>query len=587
MTTEKPTPNLKAIPDTPFWDACWGVWFNTLCQYEVQAIGSSREDEHLAAVFERNWIKDPTAKTLWVGHVAEFTKGRSQASIHMDYKDFVSPQGNMPVTLNKAIAWINTFQKIPLEDVAEVLEGCRQLLAEDGVMLIRMPDREAEDFQLNEHDATVWTLDGVLELLWQNPYFKVAETYLFPGGKRDYLLKPINGRPRLCAGIIAKNEERDLPKCLKSLEGVVEGLVFIDTGSTDKTVQIVEEWAERQPAPKYRYQFLEHIKGYFPCHIEVYTDASKQDERGEWKLWSFSQARNVYVEEIERMGFDYVLWMDADDILLSKKLKNLVMWDQYDVHGIQIKSGGLKWPHHRLWKTGKGIRYSGRCHEYPGWGNLPAIVHPNIEIYHDQTAGEGENSNDRNLRILKKEFEEAPTPRVAFYLANTYKDRGSYAEAIPIYEARIAYGKGYEDEYWFAVLYKARCERYAGKTKEARTTLLKAVAERPDWAEFWMELCYCEAVAGLHKKALGYALIAQDLPVAPTQLFRERDKYIDQPYRYASHAYEGLGRLDLAFEQALEAQKKIGKKDAAWDERIDRLAKSFHEEPEKKSLTES
>jgi glycosyltransferase involved in cell wall biosynthesis len=43
---------------------------------------------------------------------------------------------------------------------------------------------------------------------------------------------------RLSVCIITLNEEHDLPRMLKSLEGVAEEIVLVDSGSTDRTVEI-------------------------------------------------------------------------------------------------------------------------------------------------------------------------------------------------------------------------------------------------------------------------------------------------------------------------------------------------------------
>src|SRR5579883_1951392 len=42
----------------------------------------------------------------------------------------------------------------------------------------------------------------------------------------------------LSAAIIVKNEERHLPECLSSLAGLVDEIVIVDTGSTDRTREI-------------------------------------------------------------------------------------------------------------------------------------------------------------------------------------------------------------------------------------------------------------------------------------------------------------------------------------------------------------
>ena len=41
--------------------------------------------------------------------------------------------------------------------------------------------------------------------------------------------------------MIVKNEEENLGRCLKSLQGIVDEMIVVDTGSEDKTVEIARE----------------------------------------------------------------------------------------------------------------------------------------------------------------------------------------------------------------------------------------------------------------------------------------------------------------------------------------------------------
>src|SRR3982751_4699516 len=47
-----------------------------------------------------------------------------------------------------------------------------------------------------------------------------------------------DNRAPVCAIVLAYNEERNLPDCLASLEGWVDQLFVVDSGSTDRTVAI-------------------------------------------------------------------------------------------------------------------------------------------------------------------------------------------------------------------------------------------------------------------------------------------------------------------------------------------------------------
>lgn len=50
---------------------------------------------------------------------------------------------------------------------------------------------------------------------------------------------------KIAAIILTKNEERDLPACLESLQGVADETYVIDSGSTDRTVEIARMFGAR------------------------------------------------------------------------------------------------------------------------------------------------------------------------------------------------------------------------------------------------------------------------------------------------------------------------------------------------------
>jgi glycosyltransferase involved in cell wall biosynthesis len=49
----------------------------------------------------------------------------------------------------------------------------------------------------------------------------------------------------LAAIVLTKNEERDLPACLESLEGLATEVYVVDSGSTDRTEAVAEEYGAR------------------------------------------------------------------------------------------------------------------------------------------------------------------------------------------------------------------------------------------------------------------------------------------------------------------------------------------------------
>ena len=97
--------------------------------------------------------------------------------------------------------------------------------------------------------------------------------------------------------MIVKNEEASLPQCLNSVKDVVDEMVVLDTGSTDKTVEIAKEFGAKV------------------YHFEWCND--------------LSAARN---ESLKYVQGDWVLVLDADEVLTPEivpQMKQAMMSDRH------------------------------------------------------------------------------------------------------------------------------------------------------------------------------------------------------------------------------------------------------------------
>ena len=45
--------------------------------------------------------------------------------------------------------------------------------------------------------------------------------------------------------MIVKNEEEMLPECLDSIDGLVDEIILVDTGSTDRTIEIAQQYGAK------------------------------------------------------------------------------------------------------------------------------------------------------------------------------------------------------------------------------------------------------------------------------------------------------------------------------------------------------
>ena len=92
--------------------------------------------------------------------------------------------------------------------------------------------------------------------------------------------------------MITKNEEKNISRCLDSIKDIVDEIIIVDTGSTDKTIEIAKSYGAN----------IYHYK---------------------WNN-DFSKARNVSLQKATK---DWILVLDADEVLPYEeglKLKNII-----------------------------------------------------------------------------------------------------------------------------------------------------------------------------------------------------------------------------------------------------------------------
>src|SRR5690606_26056361 len=91
--------------------------------------------------------------------------------------------------------------------------------------------------------------------------------------------------------MIVKNEESVIARCLDSVKDLVDEINIVDTGSTDNTKGIVQQYTNRV----FDFNWIDN----------------------------FAAARNFSFQQATK---DYILWLDADDVLTieeHEKFKSL------------------------------------------------------------------------------------------------------------------------------------------------------------------------------------------------------------------------------------------------------------------------
>ena len=322
-------------------------------------------------------------------------------------------------------------------------------------------------------------------------------------------------------GMIVRNEEVDLPKCLETYLPLVDVACILDTGSTDRTMTIA------------RKMLLEWNK---PFILRKYLDASD----AEGKMCDFGKARSEYVKLLEEFRFtndesyvDYILSADADDRYLSPPdLKGYMAANPADMYLFKywISETGF-FMSHKLFKTGENLKYIGKVHECLTVNWDLKILNSDIEIKHHVEHHEGqEHGTARNLRILRSEI--YPSFRSMFYWANENVDNGNHKEAIKWYIEYIRRAKEGEPTwnielfhcYWRA----ARWLQHLGDYDSSDLLSHELLKLDPSWSEAWCQLAYNAQCRGNFDDMKKYALRALE-NTFESRLFSEQDKYSTTP----------------------------------------------------------
>ena len=213
----------------------------------------------------------------------------------------------------------------------------------------------------------------------------------------------------LSACLIVKNEEKNLPRCLRSIRDAVDEVVIVDTGSTDRTVEIADQFGAKVGFFEWRDDFaaarnmsLDLATGDWVFQI----DADEELCRGD-----IPQLRNIVTRtDIPQVDSVYLL------------LRNLRDLPPEVVEGASLPDP-REWPQsvnhfQRLFRRLPHLRYTGVIHE--AVVDIRCTVVSEISIYHYGYAGGEEVQRqrfERNRRLTLKYIESEPENLATYYYA--------------------------------------------------------------------------------------------------------------------------------------------------------------------------
>lgn len=286
--------------------------------------------------------------------------------------------------------------------------------------------------------------------------------------------------------MIVKNEEKNIGKILGDIKDIVDEIVVVDTGSTDRTLEILKS--------------LDVTIGNF-----AWCD-------------DFSAARNA---SIAIASSDYLLWLDADDRLNSVakdailKLKQTM--DPRKNHAYMLKIvntaenyAGTISSQLRIFPNREHVRFEGRLHEQiiSSLMKIGEIKIDKVDIaiehtgYHDEALVMAKGK--RNLAIQLKELQEnnnASDARKHFYIAMSYQAAKDYAKSLEYIDKAWKISR---NEYWYKYSFNIATDCYLklGQIDLALKEAEDGVAHFPESGSMHYNLGAVSLVAKKYERSL-------------------------------------------------------------------------------------
>ena len=222
------------------------------------------------------------------------------------------------------------------------------------------------------------------------------------------LKKSSENRATVTACLIVKNEEENLPTCLESIRNWVDEIIVVDTGSSDRTVEIAESYGARV--------FYQQWDG------------------------DFSKARNYSLAQATK---DWIFIIDADEEFVQDDIpliRRVMAQDKYRLVSINVYNMNKETgeytsflPSFRLYRRDAGFYYDGIVHNQLKYGRTEASLRVGIRLKHYGYSLSPEKMKKklaRSRELLEKQLKDTPNDAyVHFNYAQLL--RGAGAELDP------------------------------------------------------------------------------------------------------------------------------------------------------------
>jgi glycosyltransferase involved in cell wall biosynthesis len=299
----------------------------------------------------------------------------------------------------------------------------------------------------------------------------------------------MKNRPTICFASMCKNEEHCIRQTLEAVYKYIDYWVICDTGSTDKTCEIITEFFKEKNIPG-----------------ELHVD--------EWI--GFDKNKSLMMKRAQGKA-DYIMHLDADDLLVGE----LIFTNQdagQDAYFIPVKRGSSEWKALILFKGDYLWRFCGVAHNIIKCEDKPNFSTGTLNYdYYISGEGIGSRAFDPKKYLydaerLQKQFwdtlisdPDGLNNRSIFYTAQSYMDYGMYDESLKWNRLYLKVKDTWIEETFEAQMRVSQCLIALGADlNEIIAEMDKAIAIFPDRSEPCVHLGRYLNQKGQHELAYKY-----------------------------------------------------------------------------------